>query len=131
MLERFLILAVLLAGIFFCFKKYFSPGIGSAGNILQNIPGIDNNLPTIIYFWSEYCRPCFTMQNPALLQLKKNGHFNLVSFNAVNKGELIKELNIKTVPATVVIASGGSEIKFINNGYAGEELLSSQLHQAL
>jgi hypothetical protein len=35
-------------------------------------------------------------------------------------------LNIKTVPSTVVL-SQKNEIKFVNNGFASEKLLASQL----
>ena len=57
---------------------------------------------------------------------KQNQFFNLVSYNALNEVKITKELNIKTVPSTVVL-SQKNEIKFVNNGFASEKLLASQL----
>jgi len=53
----------------------------------------------------------------------------LVSFNALNEESIVKKLNIKTVPATAIISSGENEVKFVNNGFAGEDLLLSQLKE--
>jgi thiol-disulfide isomerase/thioredoxin len=128
MFERSLVLILFLAGIFFLYKRFFAGKPNRVKNILSNIDGIKSELPTIIYFWTEQCSQCLSMQNPALLNLKKNyNKFNLISYNAYNEEVIVKKLNIKTVPATAIIDSERNEVKFINNGFASEALLTSQL----
>lgn len=134
MFERLLILVVFLAGIFFLFRKLLVSKPQGTFNILseisEGVKEINYNLPTVLYFWTEQCAQCFNMQNPALSKLKQTyNNFNLVSFNALNEEEIVKKLNIKTVPATAIISSGQNEVKFVNNGFAGEKLLLSQLKE--
>ncbi|OGU46931.1 MAG: hypothetical protein A2000_05705 [Ignavibacteria bacterium GWB2_36_8] len=134
MFERLLILLVVLAGTFFLFRRFLISKPQGVINILSDISirqnAINYNLPTILYFWTEQCVQCFSMQNPALSKLKQTySDFNLVSFNALNEESIVKKLNIKTVPATAIISSGENEVKFVNNGFAGEDLLLSQLKE--
>jgi thioredoxin-like negative regulator of GroEL len=132
MFERLLILVVFLVGTFFLFRKFLVSKPQGTINILseisEGVKGINYNLPTVLYFWTEQCAQCFSLQSPALSKLKDSySNFNLVSFNALNEEEIVKKLNIKTVPATAIISSGQNEVKFVNNGFAGEDLLLSQL----
>jgi len=106
MFERLLILLVVLAGTFFLFRRFLISKPQGVINILSDISirqnAINYSLPTILYFWTEQCVQCFSMQNPALSKLKQTySDFNLVSFNALNEESIVKKLNIKTVPATV------------------------------
>jgi len=127
--ERVLILIVVLSGIFFLYKRLFISKPTIMKNILHNVTGIKSELPTIIYFWTEQCSQCVSLQNPALSNLKHNyNNFNLISYNAYNEEEIVRKLNIRTVPATAVL-SKENEIRFINNGFAGKELLLSQITQ--
>lgn len=130
MFERLLVLIVILSGIFFLFRKFLTSKPGKEINILPDIAGfnLNNSLPTIIYFWTEQCAQCFSQQNPALSKLKQSYQdFNLISFNALSEESIVKKLNIKTVPSTAIISS--NEVKFVNNGFAGEKLLLSQLKE--
>jgi thiol-disulfide isomerase/thioredoxin len=133
MLERFLILVILLAGIFFLYRRFLITKTNGSLNILNQpwqLAGINPELPTIVYFWTEQCAQCFSLQNPALSKLKQNNsNFNLISYNALNEEEVVKTFSIKTVPSTAII-SPENEVKFINNGFAGEDLLAAQLKKA-
>jgi thiol-disulfide isomerase/thioredoxin len=137
MFERLLILVVVLGGIFFLFRKFWVSKPQKISNILSDISGttdrdtaIDYKLPTILYFWTEQCAQCFSLQNQVLSKLKRSySNFNLLSFNALNEEEIIKKLNIKTVPATAIISLGQNEVKFVNNGFVGEDVLLSQLKE--
>ena len=130
MFERLLVLALILSGIFFLFRKFLVSRPGKEINILPDIAGfnLNHSLPTILYFWTEQCAQCFSQQNPALSKLKQSyKDFNLISFDALNEESIVKKLNIKTVPSTAIISS--NEVKFVNNGFAGEKLLLSQLKE--
>ena len=129
--ERFFILVSILAAAFFIIRRFLTGRSNVAADLLPDIPGINPDFPTIIYFWTEQCSQCFNMQNPVLSKLKQSyNDFNLVSYNAFDEEEIVKELNIKTVPATVIIPSNRREAKFINNGFAGEKMLLSQIKEA-
>lgn len=125
--ERIIILALVLAGIFLLIKRLFSNTSKGINNSIFDVASTNSSLPTILYFWTEQCTQCFSLQRPALSKLEKEYQgFNLISYNAFNEKEVVKILNIKTVPSTVVI-SNLNEVRFINNGFASEKLLSSQL----
>jgi thiol-disulfide isomerase/thioredoxin len=130
MFERLLFLVIVLPGIFFLFRKFLVSKPDKDINILPDITGVNLNhgLPTILYFWTEQCAQCFSQQSPALSKLQQSyNDFNLVSFNALNEENIVKKLNIKTVPSTAIISS--DKVKFVNNGFAGEKLLLSQLKE--
>jgi thiol-disulfide isomerase/thioredoxin len=130
MFERLLVLIVILSGIFFLFRRFLISKPDKEINIFQDITDLNLNhsLPTIIYFWTEQCAQCFSRQNPALSKLKQSYKgFNLISLNVLNEENIAKKLNIKTVPSTAIISS--NEVKFVNNGFAGERLLLSQLKE--
>ncbi len=130
MFERLLLLAIVLSGIFFLFRKFLISKPGKEINILPEITGfnLNHSLPTILYFWTEQCVQCFSQQSPALSKLKESyKNFNLISFNALSEENIVKKLNIKTVPSTAIISS--NKVKFVNNGFAGEKLLLSQLKE--
>ena len=133
MLERLFILVAVLSGLFFLFRKVINnkpQKTNTLVEIFKGVQGINYDLPTVLYFWSEQCTQCYSLQNPVLSKLKQQfNNFNLVSFNALSEDLIVKKLNIRTVPATAIISSGQSEVKFVNNGYVGEELLLSQLKE--
>ncbi len=132
MFERLLVLVAVLSGIFFLFRRFLISKPGKVINIFSYISGfnLNHSLPTVLYFWTEQCAQCFSQQNPELLKLKQSyKDFNLISFNALNEESIVKKLNIKTVPSTAIISSGQNEVKFVNNGFAGEKLLLSQLKE--
>lgn len=127
--ERILILVLLLTGIVFLLKRLIKNKPSGLNNFFPGFTSINSGLPTIIYFWTEQCSQCFNLQNPVLSKLKQEQYkFNLISYNAFNEKEIVNKLNIKTVPATAIL-SKENEIKFVNNGFAGEEILISQLKQ--
>ena len=99
-------------------------------NEVFKFANVDSDIPTILYFWTEQCTQCFSLQKPALTKLEgKHKNFNLISYNAFNEKDVVKKLNIKTVPSTVIL-SRQNEVKFINNGFASEKLLVSQLRES-
>lgn len=127
--ERVIILILILAGISFLLKRLFYNSSKSIKSLVLDFADVNRGLPTILYFWTEQCTQCFSLQKPALSKLKqKHNSFNLISYNALSDDKITKELNIKTVPSTVVL-SQKNEVKFINNGFASEKLLASQLKE--
>ncbi len=128
MLERTIILLLFLLLSYFLVRKLFTTKAISKEYLPLQLNGLNPTLPTIVYFWTEQCVQCNSVQKPAILKLKHEGKkFNFVSLNAVKDLEMTKLLKIKTVPSTVILGRN-KNVKFINNGYASDTLLKEQLN---
>jgi thioredoxin-like negative regulator of GroEL len=130
MLERIIILSIL-----FILTALFIHGYSSVGKKIHiQLPGKfnrSNSLPTIVYFWTDKCVQCYSLQKPALERLQnKNGNFNLVSINAVDERGLVSLFRIKTVPSTVIFGFDGKS-RYINNGFRDENKLEKQIEELL
>lgn len=83
--------------------------------------------PGIVYFWTDTCGQCRTMQAPALDCLTEAmPQVELVSINAVERPNVASRLGVLTVPTTAVIDNAGS-LQAVNHGYADVETLKGQL----
>ena len=128
MLERIIVLSLFLILTYFFVRKYYSTKIISNNLLPFEINNLNPALPTILYFWTEQCAQCNSIQKPAITKLKKEGNeFNFISFNAIKESEITKHLNIKTVPSTVVLNSK-KKIRYINSGYTAAAVLEKQLN---
>ncbi len=87
--------------------------------------------PAVVAFSSPYCRDCHTLQEPALTRLERelSDRVTVKSLSALEYPELVDELGILTVPATVVLDASG-EVRHLNLGYASDAKLCKQLAQA-
>jgi thioredoxin 1 len=85
--------------------------------------------PGIVYFWTETCGQCRTMQAPALDRVTEAlPQVEVVSINAVERWKVASRFGVLTVPTTAVIDGAGS-LRAVNHGYADVETLRSQLTQ--
>jgi thioredoxin-like negative regulator of GroEL len=57
-------------------------------------------------------------------------NFNLVDVNAIEQKDITSLFNIRTVPSTIIFSKDGKS-KFVNNGFANESELSTQLKSVL
>lgn len=129
MLERIVILSLVLAITYFIVKRFYSSKIVSKSFFPFEINNLNPALPTILYFWTEQCVQCNSIQKPAITKLKDEGsEFNFVSFNAIKELEITKHLNIRTVPSTVIL-NNDKDIRFINTGYVPGIKLREQLNK--
>ena len=127
MLERFLALFLFLLLTYILIRRFNSKKVNSAQVLQINLSNTNPLLPTILYFSTEQCVQCKSTQALILLKLQDEGkQFNLISLDALEEIELIKHLNIKTVPATALL-SHDKKLRFVNNGYASDILLNKQL----
>jgi thioredoxin-like negative regulator of GroEL len=78
--------------------------------------------PYILYFTTEQCSTCKTLQEPALHKIEAQ----VRKVDAIAERELAERYAIFTVPSTVVIATDGSAAH-VNYGYAPAEKLRKQL----
>lgn len=83
--------------------------------------------PGIVYFWTETCGQCRTMQAPALDRVREAlPQVQVMSINAVERPAVASRFGVLTVPTTAVIDGAGS-LRAVNHGYADVETLKGQL----
>lgn len=128
MLERTIALALILGIAYLAMRKFGLKKVMDGSVLSPRIRVINPELPTVLYFWTDSCVQCRTLQKPEILKILDNKDFNLVSLNALVEPEITKELNIKTVPSTAVV-SKERMVRFINTGYISGEKLRLQLDQ--
>ncbi len=129
MLERIIALSFFLVLSYFLVRKLYSSKIISSSSLPFEINDLNPALPTILYFWTEQCAQCNSVQKPAILKLRDEGNeFNFISLNAIKELKISKHLNIKTVPSTVVL-NPEKKINYINSGFTAGKILKEQLKE--
>jgi hypothetical protein len=83
----------------------------------------------ILAFSSESCRPCHTLQRPALEQIAATyGDTVEVSWiDAPSSPELTELYHVLTVPTTVVLDTRKCQVHAVNYGFAGTQRLHEQI----
>ena len=68
---------------------------------------IKNNMPTLVLFWADWCKPCINF-TPVAEQIaeKYKGKIAVVSINADNNRKIMKKFNIQTIPTTIFFRDG-------------------------
>ena len=86
----------------------------------------------ILAFSSDDCRPCHTLQKPALERLlaQRPDALTVAYIDAPSSPELTQRFQVLTVPTTVVLDDAGKP-HAINYGFATTEKLSAQVDAAL
>jgi thioredoxin-like negative regulator of GroEL len=86
----------------------------------------------ILAFSSDDCRPCHTLQKPALERLlaKRPQALTVAYIDAPSSPELTRRYQVLTVPTTVVLDADGAP-RAINYGFANAEKLLAQVDAAL
>ena len=128
MLERTIALALFMGIIYLSMKRFGFRKMKNGILLPLQFHGINPELPTVLYFWTDSCAQCKTVQRPEITKIQNGGGFNLISLNALGETELVKQLNIRTVPSTAVV-SKERIIKFINNGFISGEKLKLQIDE--
>ncbi len=129
MFERIITLIFFLILAYILVRKLHSSKIISNVLFPFEINDLNPALPTILYFWTEQCTQCNSVQKPAILKLRDEGNeFNFISLNAIQEREITNHLNIKTVPSTVILTPE-RRINYINSGYTEGRKLKEQLKE--
>ncbi len=104
-----------------------------ASDLLGGLPGAASVTGIrILAFSSEDCRPCHTLQRPALARLldARQGQVSVVEIDAPGSPELARRYAVLTVPTTVVLDASG-KAHAINYGFAPAEKLLAQVDALL
>lgn len=132
-IERLVIaasVAALLGLLHLAFRAYGAARLDRATETLTRELLAELNLesrPGVVYFWTETCGQCRTMQAPTLDRVTEAWpQVKVVSVNAVERPDVASRFGVLTVPTTAVIDAAGS-LRAVNHGYADVETLKKQL----
>jgi thiol-disulfide isomerase/thioredoxin len=100
---------------------------GKTGNELLDLlrPGI----PAVIYFWSEACAPCKTVQKPALEELQTDlgpDGIQIIAINAVERPDLADAWGVLGLPTTFIVDHAGRPRR-VNHGVVRANHLKQQV----
>jgi thiol-disulfide isomerase/thioredoxin len=93
------------------------------------LSGLNQGVPAVIYFWSEACGPCKTVQSPALKQLEAElgpESVQVVAINAVDQPTLASEWGVLSLPTTFIVDRTGQP-RHVNHGVTRAEQLRKQI----
>lgn len=90
----------------------------------QYLASIPKDKTVLVDFGAEWCPPCVKMK-PAIDELEKAGGFMLLKIDAGVHTNLMKELNIETIPVFIVYKNGKESWR--KQGIVSKEDLLAQL----
>lgn len=91
--------------------------------------GLRPGVPAVIYFWSEACPPCKTVQRPALEQLQAElgpEGVQVVAVDALERPDLADEWGVLGLPTTFIVDRFGRPRR-VNHGVARAAQLRAQI----
>ncbi len=87
----------------------------------------------MLYFWTDDCALCVPQERQieeARTTLARRGRkLQVKKINALEESELVKRMNVMTVPTTVLLDSDGKVVAW-NPGLRGAQKLITQLEKA-
>ena len=135
MIDRLLItfvvlgITVLVTSAGFALQKRRVASAASGSSLLSTIaPGT----PAILYFWSEACVPCRTVQKPALEQLTAElgeNNVQVIAIDATRDVDIAEQWSVMSLPTTIVLDSYQKPI-YINNRPTRLDELKKQVFAA-
>lgn len=93
------------------------------------LDGLKAGVPAIIYFWSETCPPCKTVQLPALKQLEAElgpQGIQIVLVNALEQPDVADAWGVLGLPTTFVV-DGSGQPRRVNHGVTRAPQLRQQI----
>jgi thiol-disulfide isomerase/thioredoxin len=100
---------------------------GNTGNELLDM--LRPDIPAVIYFWSEACAPCKTVQKPALEELQIDlgpEGIQVVAVNAVERPDLADAWGVLGLPTTFIVDRAGQPRR-VNHGVVRADHLKQQV----
>lgn len=95
----------------------------------STLPTLRPGIPAIVYFWSETCAPCKTVQAPALRHLQDElGHdgVQIIAIDALRQSRAADAWGVLSVPTTFILDRSG-QARRVNHGIARAEQLKQQI----
>jgi thiol-disulfide isomerase/thioredoxin len=93
------------------------------------LAGLRAGVPSVVYFWSETCAPCKTVQLPALKQLQVElgpDGLQVLAIDALAQSQVADEWGVLGVPTTFIIDRNG-QARRVNHGVVRADQLRQQI----
>ncbi|MEZ4561052.1 MAG: thioredoxin family protein [Caldilineaceae bacterium] len=134
MIERFIILGMLLAGVGIAVLAWRQWRVVALRRLQTHdlpapLAALDLRVPTLLYFTADHCAQCKLQQAPVLEQLHRAYQVPIHTIDAVAEPDLARYFNVMTVPTTVVLDTQRRPAA-INYGLAPLARLHEQLQAA-
>ena len=134
MFERFLILlglALLIAAGWGALQLWRRLRLRQLRDVSPLSAFVPTGRPAVVSFSTPTCAECRTRQAPALTRLGKavGDQVTIQSLSALEHPDLVQQLGILSVPATVVLDAAG-RVRSLNLAYTSDERLLEQLQHA-
>jgi thioredoxin 1 len=130
-MDRLIILLVAIAGMAALWLAWRGVKLWLRHSIRVDRETLKDDRPTLLYFSSPDCAPCFLQQSPILTSLQEvlGDCVNFQEYDAVAHPDLARRYRVLTVPTTVVITPNG-EVLAVNYGVTQSGKLQRQLEAA-
>ncbi|MBI1877942.1 MAG: thioredoxin family protein [Chloroflexi bacterium] len=126
MLERIAITLVILValGLLGLGWRYYKVKVRQSIQPAEVMAGV----PTLLYFWADYCAPCKLQQAPILdnLTTKLGDTIVVKAYDVIQHPDLARHYKVLTLPTTVVLDRAG-QVVYINYGVTPQAKLEAQL----
>jgi thiol-disulfide isomerase/thioredoxin len=119
---------VLVVGYILGTRRQLSQ-VGKKKSTQMAIESLRPGVPAILYFWSEECAPCKTVQKPALERLQTElgpDGLQVIAVNALEQPTVADAWGVLGLPTTFVIDRQGQPRR-VNHGVARAEHLREQI----
>lgn len=121
-------IAIIIAGVLFiacmafgCMQRLQASKEAKKSDLLQRVS------PTILYFRSDMCVPCKTVQTPAIEQVKQEVRgVEVVTVDAMAQPDVASRWGVMTTPTTIVL-DVEHKPRFVNNRVMSAEQLAAQV----
>ncbi len=88
---------------------------------------IEKSSPTILYFRSDLCVPCKTMQTPAIEEFKQEVRgVEIVTVDALREPDVATKWGVMTTPTTIVL-DVERKPRYVNNRAVSAQKLAEQV----
>ncbi len=128
-LSRLLFTAAIIGAGILLYRLVNSRVLRGVRTKTEGLAGFKPGTPAVLYFTTEDCMPCKTVQRPALKQLVRQagkGRVQIIQVDAIERADLADYWGVLSVPTTFVIDSHGRPRR-VNHGVTRAEALFDQI----
>lgn len=128
MIERLVLVLAIFLIVWVLLRMRNQVLLSHKDQLAFQLPGFQQGTPTILYFSSEDCHPCQSIQRPVISRLKTElqALLQVVEIDATQWPEMATQWGVMSLPTTFILDSRGFPRK-VNHGVVSSAKLRKQL----